>query len=160
MLKGTILMRQGFREAKTCGKLKRIAYSYKLPKYETFFELRIGKYKHFTLNMSFSMRRMEIGPNRPMSIIFLLQKYVHDPNLWPIMNTAVANDIKILANTLLTQIEPPNPGCFGRGSLRLWSESIRSILMGRFGREMFLPRVVSARGGGGGGKRSTLIFSA
>ena len=36
MLKGTILMRQGFREAKTCGKLKRIAYSYKLPQYETF----------------------------------------------------------------------------------------------------------------------------
>ena len=50
MLKGTILMRQGFRAAKTCGKLKRIAYSYKLPQYETFFELRIGKYKHFTLN--------------------------------------------------------------------------------------------------------------
>ena len=51
MLKGTILMRQGFRETKTCGKLKRIAYSYKLSQYETFFELRIiGKYKHFTLN--------------------------------------------------------------------------------------------------------------
>ena len=50
MLKGTILMRQGFRAVKTCGKLKRIAYSYKLLQYETFFELRIGKYKHFTLN--------------------------------------------------------------------------------------------------------------
>ena len=51
MLKGTILMRQGFREAKTCGKLKRIANSYKLPQYETFFELRIEKYKHFMLNI-------------------------------------------------------------------------------------------------------------
>ena len=48
---------------------------------------------------------MEIGPNRPMSIIFLHQKYVHDPKVWPIMNTTVANDIKVLANTLLTQIE-------------------------------------------------------
>ena len=52
------------------------------------------------------MRRLEIGPDRPMSIIFLHQKYVHDPKVWPIMNTAVTNDIKILANTLLTQIEP------------------------------------------------------
>ena len=65
------------------------------------------------------MRRMEIGPNRPMSIIFLHQKCVHDPKVWPIMNTAVTNDIKILANTLLAQIEPPNRGCFGRGSLPL-----------------------------------------
>ena len=103
------------------------------------------------------MRRMEIGPNRPMSIIFLHQKYVHDPKVWPIMNTAVANDIKILANTLFTQIEPPNPGCFGRGSLLLWvvsakfwGETIRPILMGRFGRELFQPWVVSARGGGRG----------
>ena len=86
---------------------------------------------------------MEIGPNRPMSIIFLHQKYVHDPKLWPVMNTAVGNDIKILANTLLTQIEPSNPGCFGRGSLRLWvvlakfwGESIRPtpvvLAVGRF----------------------------
>ena len=73
------------------------------------------------------------------------------------MNTAVANDIKILANTLLTQIEPLNPGCFGRGSLLLWvvsakfwGKSIRPILMGRFGRELFRPWVVSARGGVGG----------
>ena len=101
---------------------------------------------------------MEIGPNRPMSIIFLRQKYVHDPKVWPIMNTAVANDIKSLANTLLTQIEPPNPGCFGCGSLRLWvvsakfwGEAIRPILMVHFGREMFRPWVVSAGGGGGGG---------
>ena len=71
------------------------------------------------------------------------------------MNTAMANDIKILANTLFTQIEPPNPGCFGRGSLRLWAvlakfwgESIRPILIGRFGRELFRPGVVSAGGGG------------
>ena len=69
------------------------------------------------------MRRMEFGPNRPMSIIFLHQKYVHDPKVWPIMNTAVANDIKILANTLLTQIEPPNlivlvEGRFDCGSFR------------------------------------------
>ena len=78
------------------------------------------------------------------------------------MNTAVANDIKILANTLLTEIEPPNPGCFGRGSLRLWvfstkfwGESIRPILMGRIDREMIRLSVVSARGGGG-----ILIFSA
>ena len=99
------------------------------------------------------MRRMEIWPNRPMSIIFLHQKYVHDPKVWPIMNTAVANDIKILANTLLTQIEPLNPGGFGRGSLQLWvvsakfwGESIRPISMGRFGRELFRPWVVSARG--------------
>ena len=63
------------------------------------------------------MRRMEIGPNRPMSIIFLHQKYVHEPKVRPIMNTEVANDIKFLANTLLTQIEPLNPDCFGRGSL-------------------------------------------
>ena len=90
------------------------------------------------------MRRIKIGPNRLMSIIFLLQKYVDDPKVWPIMNTAVANDIKILANTLLTQIEPPNPGCFGRGSLRLWvvsakfwGESIRPILMGRFAARCF-----------------------
>ena len=107
------------------------------------------------------MRRMEIGPNRPMSIIFLHQKYVHDPKVWPIMNTAVTNDIKILANTLLTQIEPPNRGCFGRGSLRLsvvstklWGESIRPILTSCFGRGSFQP------GGGGGGGGSTLIFSA
>ena len=107
------------------------------------------------------MRRMEIGPNRPMSIIFLHQKYVHDPKVWPIMNTAVTNDIKILANTLLTQIEPPNRDCFGRGSLRLsvvsakfWGELIRPILMGRFGHQLFRPWVLSARGGG------TLIFSA
>ena len=99
---------------------------------------------------------MEIGPNRPMSIIFLHQKYVHDPKVWPIMNTAVTNDIKILANTLLTQIEPPNRGCFGRGWLRLsvvsakfWGELIRPILMGRFGHELFRPWVVSARGVGG-----------
>ena len=104
------------------------------------------------------MRRMEIGPNRPMSIIFLHQKYVHDPKVWPIMNTAVANNIKILANTLLTQIESPHPGCFGRGSLRLWvisakfwSELIRPFLMGPFGCDLFRPWVVSARGGGGGG---------
>ena len=110
------------------------------------------------------MRRMEIGPNRPMSIIFLHQKYVHDPKVWPIMNTAVANNIKILANTLLTQIESPHPGCFGRGSLRLWvisakfwSELIRPFLMGPFGCDLFRPWVVSARGGGGGG---TLLFSA
>ena len=108
------------------------------------------------------MRRMEIWPNRPMSIIFLHQKYVHDPKVWPIMNTAVTNDIKILANTLLTQIEPPNRDCFGRGSLRLsvvsakfWVELIRPILMGCFGHKLFRPWVVSARGGGG-----TLIFSA
>ena len=101
------------------------------------------------------MRRMEIWPNRPMSIIFLHQKYVHDPKVWPIMNTAVTNDIKILANTLLTQIEPPNRDCFGRGSLRLsvvsakfWVELIRPILMCRFGHELFWPWVVSARGGG------------
>ena len=99
---------------------------------------------------------MEIGPNRPMSIIFLRQKYIHDQKLWPIMNTAVANDIKILANTLLTQIEPPNPGCFGRWSLRLWvvsakfwGESIRPILMGRFGRGSFQP--------GGGGVLSSFL---
>ena len=55
---------------------------------------------------------MEIGPNRPMSIIFLHQNYVHDPKVWPIMNTAVTNNIKILANTLLTQIEPPESGLF------------------------------------------------
>ena len=104
------------------------------------------------------MRRMEIGPNRPMSIIFLHQKYVHDPKVWPIMNTAVTNDIKILANTLLTQIEPHNRDCFGSGSLRLsvvlakfWGELIRPILMVRFGHELFRPWVVSARGGGGGG---------
>ena len=84
-----------------------------------------------------------------MSIIFLHQKYVHDPKVWPIMNTAVANDIKILANTLLTQIETPNPGCFGQGSLQLWvfsakfwGESIMPILMGRFSRELFRPWVV------------------
>ena len=95
------------------------------------------------------MRRMEIGPNRPMSIIFLHQKYVHDPKVWPIMNTAVTNDIKILAKTLLPQIEPPNRDCFGRGSLRLsvfsakfWGELIQPILMGCFGRGLF-------RGGGG-----------
>ena len=70
---------------------------------------------------------MEIGPNRPMSIIFLHQKYVHDPKAWPIMNTAVANDIKILANTLLTQIETPIPGCFGHGSLRLWVVSAKFL---------------------------------
>ena len=99
------------------------------------------------------MRRMEIWSNRPMSIIFLHQKYVHDPKVWPIMNTAVTNDIKILANTLLTQIEPPNRDCFGRGSLRLsvvsakfLVELIRPILLGRcFGRGSFQPR-----GGGGG----------
>ena len=98
---------------------------------------------------------MEIGPNRPMSIIFLHQKYVNDPKVWPIMNTAVTNDIKILANTLLTQIEPPNRDCFGRGSLRLsvvsakfWGGSFRPILMGRFGHELFRPWVVSAREGG------------
>ena len=101
---------------------------------------------------------MEIGPNRPMSIIFLHQKYVHDPKVWPSMNTAVANDIKILANTLLTQIETPNPGCFGRGSLRLWvvsakfwGEAIRPILMGCFGHKLFRLWIVSAGGGGGGG---------
>ena len=101
------------------------------------------------------MRRMEIWPNRPMSIIFWHQKYVHDPKVWPIMNTAVTNDIKILANILLTQIEPPNRDCFGRGSIRLsvvsakfWVELIRPILMGRFGHELFRPWVVSARGGG------------
>ena len=108
---------------------------------------------------------MEIGPNRPMSIIFLHQKYVHDPKVWPIMNTAVTKRHQILANTLLTRIEPPNRGCFGRWSLRLsvvstilWGESIRPILMGRLGHELFRPWVVSAGGGGGGG--STLIFSA
>ena len=91
-----------------------------------------------------------------MSIIFLHQKYVHEPKMWPIMTTAVANDIKILANTLLTQIEPPNPDCFGPGSLRLWvvlgkfwGESFRPIYMGRFGRELFRPWVISAWGGGG-----------
>ena len=106
---------------------------------------------------------MEIGPNRPMSIIFLHQKYVHDPKVWPILNTAVTNDIKILANTILTQIELPNRVCFGRGSLRLsvlsakfWGELIRPILIGRFGHELFWPWVVSAQGGRG----STLIFSA
>ena len=95
---------------------------------------------------------MEIGPNRPMSIIFLHQKYVHDPKVWPIMNTAVTNDLKIL-----TQIEPPNRGCFGRGSLRLsvvstkfWGELIRPILMGRFGHELFRPWVFSAQGEGEG----------
>ena len=74
------------------------------------------------------------------------------------MNTAVANDIKILANTLLTQIEPLNPGCFGRGSLRLWVVSakfwgklIRPILTGRFGRGSLQP--------GGWGEYSHL-FSA
>ena len=99
---------------------------------------------------------MEIGPNRPMSIIFLHQKCVHDQKVWPIMNTAVTNDIKILANTLLTQIEPPNRGCFGRWSLPLsvvsakfWGELIRPILMGRFGHELFWRWVVSAQGGGG-----------
>ena len=93
-----------------------------------------------------------------MSIIFLHQKYVHDPKVWPIMNTAVTNDIKILANTLLTQIEPPNRDCFGRGSLPLsvvwvkfWGELILPILMGCFGHKLFRPWVVSARGGGGGG---------
>ena len=103
------------------------------------------------------MRRMEIRPNRPMSIIFLHQKYVHDPKVWPIMNTAVTNDIKILANTLLTQIEPSNRDCFGRGSLRLLVlsakfrvELIPPILMGRLGHELFRPWDVSARGGGGG----------
>ena len=96
---------------------------------------------------------MEIGPNRPMSIIFLHQKCVHDPKVWPIMNTAVTNDIKILANTLLTQIEPPNRGCFGRGSLPL--SVVLAKLMGRFGHELFWRWVVSAQGGG-----STLIFSA
>ena len=107
---------------------------------------------------------MEIGPNRPMSIIFLHQKYVHDPKVWPIMNTAVTNDIKILANTLLTQIEPPNRDCFGRRSLRLsvvsakfWGELIRPILMGSF-----RPRFVSAvgrfsPGGWGGGEYSHLF---
>ena len=99
---------------------------------------------------------MEIGPNRPMSIIFLHQKCVHDQKVWPIMNTAVTNDIKILANTLLTQIEPPNRGCFGRWSLPLsvvsakfWGELIRPILMGRFAHELFWRWVVSAQGGGG-----------
>ena len=74
------------------------------------------------------------------------------------MNTAVTNDIKILANTLLTQIEPPNQGCFGRGLLwlsvvlaKFWGDLIRPILMGRFDREWFQP-------GGGGGGGSTLIF--
>ena len=101
---------------------------------------------------------MEIGPNRPMSIIFLHQKYVHDQKVWPILNTAVANDIKIFAKTLLTQIEPPNFGSFGRGSLwlrvvsaKFWGESIRPILMGRFSREMFQPWATWARGWGGGG---------
>ena len=90
-----------------------------------------------------------------MSIIFLHQKYVHDPKMWPIMNTAVANNIKILANTLLTQIETPNPGCLVVGRLDCGSfrpnflgESIWPILMGRFGRELFRPWVVSAGGGG------------
>ena len=106
------------------------------------------------------MRRMEIGPNRPMSIIFLHQKYVHDPKVWPIMNTAVTNDIKILANTLLTQMEPPNRDCFGRGLLRLsvvsakfLGELIRPILMGRFGHELFRRWVVS----GGGGVLSSFL---
>ena len=106
------------------------------------------------------MRRMEIGPNRPISIIFLHQKYVPDPKVWPIMNTALTKDIKILANTLLTQIEPPNQGCFGGGLLRLsvvsakfWGELIRPILMGRFGRRSFQPG-----GGGGGGEYSHLFF--
>ena len=105
---------------------------------------------------------MEIGPNRPMSIIFLHQKCVHDPKVWPIMNTAVTNDIKILANTLLTQIEPPNWGCFGRGSLPLsvasakfWGELIRPILMGRMATSCFDRGSFQPRGGG-----STLIFSA
>ena len=95
-----------------------------------------------------------------------MNMHIYDPKVWPIMNTAVTNDIKILANTLLTQIEPPNRGCFGRGSLRLsvvsakfWGELIWPILMGRFGHELFQPGVVSARGGGGGGG-GTLIFSA
>ena len=64
--------------------------------------------------------------------------------------TQRTKDIKILANTLLTQ------NCFGRGSFRLlvvstkfWGELIRPILMGRFGHELFRPWVVSARGGGG-----------
>ena len=84
---------------------------------------------------------MEIGPNRPMSIIFLHQKYVHVPKVWPIMNTAVAN-------TLLTQIETPNLGCFGRGSLRLWVISAKFLVRvdSTYFDGSFRPRDVSAVG--------------
>ena len=71
MLKGTILMRQGFREAKTCGKLKRTANSYKLPQYETFFELQIGKYKHFMLNIClFLWGEWKLGQIGPWALFF------------------------------------------------------------------------------------------
>ena len=46
-------------------------------------------------------------------------------------------------------------------SAKFWGESIRPMLVGRFGRESFRPWVVSAQEvGGGGGGGGTLIFSA
>ena len=61
------------------------------------------------------------------------------PKVWPIMNTAVTNDIKILANTLLTQIEPPNRDCFGRGPLRL------SVLSAKFWVESGFPQIIESK---------------
>ena len=73
-----------------------------------------------------------------------------------------------MANTLLTQIEPQNPVCFGRGSLRL------SVISTKFWGELILDsayfdgslrlRVVSAMGrfspGGGGGEGEHSHLSA